>query len=108
MGASRLRILASLVLGALSSGVRAEQDPGADLSTRFRDEIRPLLQARCAKCQGGEKKKGGIDFSAPLDGPAVLEQRKLWKKTFDQLDVLAMPPQKEPALEGPGGAPRAA
>lgn len=98
MGASRLRILAFLVFGALSGGVGAEQE-AADLATRFRDEIRPLLQARCAKCHGAEKKKGGIDFSAPLDGPSVLEQRKLWKKTFDQLDVLAMPPEKEPALD---------
>src|SRR5205814_2049902 len=69
------------------------------LSVRFQDEIRPILNARCAKCHGAEKKKGGIDFSALPEGPRVLDQRKLWKKTYDQIDVLSMPPEKEPALE---------
>ena len=103
MGRTVGRVLAVL-MGILSTAVTSaqEESPGGDsaaLSAQFRDEIRPLLKARCAKCHGAEKKKGGIDFSAVGDGAGLLEQRKLWKKTFDQIDVLAMPPEKEPALE---------
>jgi len=85
---------------ATAPGQAQEASPSAaDLGVLFRDEIRPILQARCTKCHGPEKKKGGIDFSILPDGSAVLDQRKLWKKTFDQVDVLAMPPEKEPALD---------
>jgi len=104
MGRNVRRVLAVVAAATISAGVSPAQDKTlgedvAELSARFRDEIRPLLQARCAKCHGAEKKKGGIDFSMAVDGASVLEQRKLWKKTFDQIDVLAMPPEKEPALE---------
>ena len=91
-----------LVVLALSAAVSAQQEKeGADASlrARFQSEIHPILEARCAKCHGAGKKKGGIDFLVSSDGASVLEQRKLWKKTFDQLDVLAMPPEKEPPLE---------
>jgi len=104
VGRTGRRVLALLLLGTLSASVTSGQEnsdaaDAAGLTARFRDEIRPVLQARCAKCHGAEKKKGGIDFSAIGDGVLVLEQKKLWKKTFDQVDVLAMPPEKEPALE---------
>lgn len=98
------RTLSLLAIATLSAAVSASQEKAADgeaarLRTQYREEIRSILQGRCGKCHGAEKKKGGIDFSIPLDGAAVLEQRKLWKKTFDQIDVLAMPPEKEPALD---------
>jgi mono/diheme cytochrome c family protein len=95
-----LAVLVGMLSPALSSA-QEKSDTGdvIGLSAQFRSEVRPILLARCAKCHGGEKKKGGIDFSALADGAGLLEQRKLWKKTFDQVDVLAMPPQKEPTLE---------
>ncbi|HEV3027344.1 MAG TPA: DUF1595 domain-containing protein, partial [Planctomycetota bacterium] len=104
MGRKSRRVLAVLTLATMSAGASSAQDKpaggdAAGLSARFREEIRPILQARCAKCHGGEKKKGGIDFSILPDAPSILDQRKLWKKTFDQVDVLAMPPEKEPALD---------
>jgi len=97
------RVLAALVV-TLSANVSSSQEKAsgrdsAGLSAQFADEILPILRARCTKCHGAEKKKGGIDFSAVSEGSGLLEQRKLWKKTFDQVDVLAMPPEKEPALE---------
>jgi cytochrome c553 len=96
------RVLGVLVAAALSASASAaaqeKSGDAGDLSARFRNEIRPLLQARCARCHGAEKKKGGIDFSLPFEGTSILEQRKLWRKTFEQLEVLAMPPEKEPAL----------
>ena len=96
------RVWGVFVAAAFAAAPGRAQEAGpsaADLAARFRDEIRPILQARCAKCHGAEKKKGGIDFSSVGDGTSILDHRKLWKKTFDQVDVLAMPPEKEPALE---------
>ncbi|HLY09286.1 MAG TPA: DUF1592 domain-containing protein [Planctomycetota bacterium] len=103
MGRTVRRVVVVLV-GILSAAVSSAQEKSAagdsdGLSAQFRDDIRPILQARCAKCHGAGKKKGGIDFSAVGDGAEVLGQRKLWKKTYDQVDVLAMPPEKESALE---------
>src|SRR4051812_14385697 len=104
MDRSPRRALVILAIGSLwSIAPLTAQEPtaageAADLAARYRNEIRPLLQSRCVKCHGPEKKKGGIDFSLPGEGSAILDQRSLWKKTAAQLDVLAMPPEKEPAL----------
>ena len=49
-----------MLMGILSAAVTSAQEKSAGgdsagLSAQFRDEIRPILQARCVKCHGAEK-----------------------------------------------------
>ena len=71
MDRSPRRALVILAISSLwSIAPLTAQEPivageAADLAARYRNEIRPILQGRCVKCHGPEKKKGGIDFSLP-------------------------------------------
>ncbi len=89
-----LGILLSAPLFAQSS---PPQDPG-DLAARFPAQIRPILEARCFKCHGPQKKKGGIDYARLADGAAALRERRLWKKALLQVEEGEMPPEGEPPL----------
>jgi hypothetical protein len=86
-----------VILLAASVGGAQEAPPG-DLSTRYRETVRPLLESRCIKCHGPEKKKGGIDLAALTDGKTALRERKTWRKAAAQLEALEMPPEGEKPL----------
>jgi cytochrome c553 len=79
-----------------AAGLRPQD--AVDLPGRFTRDIRPILQARCMKCHGTEKKKGGIDYAAIADGKAALRERKTWRKAAVQVEGLEMPPEGEKPL----------
>src|ERR1041384_1425246 len=82
------------VLMLLLPGLLPAQQTGAEeLSASFAREVRPLLESRCGKCHGPQKKKGDVDFSR-----SVLRDRKLWKKALLQVEGNEMPPEGEPPL----------
>src|SRR5215471_16660607 len=67
-------VVVSAVSAAMRAAARAEEeaakpaDRGPDFAAAdvefFEKEIQPLLQARCAKCHGGEEKiKGGLSLA---------------------------------------------
>jgi hypothetical protein len=86
-----------MILFPVASG-RPQDAPSSDLPGRFTRDIRPILQARCVKCHGPEKKKGGIDLGAIPDGKAALRERKTWRRAAAQLSSLEMPPEGEKPL----------
>jgi len=47
---------------ALSLAGSVLQDVAAESTIRFNEDIRPLLNANCAKCHGGVKEAGGLDL----------------------------------------------
>lgn len=82
------------VLMLLLPGLLPAQQAGSDeLSASFARDVRPLLEARCGKCHGPQKKKGDVDFSR-----SALRDRKLWKKALLQVEGNEMPPEGEPPL----------
>jgi hypothetical protein len=84
-------LLAPPRMGARAAGVGANAPAFCD--------VRPILQDRCFKCHGPEKKKGDVDFSTIADDKSASKQRKLWRTAVDQVETLEMPPpSKEPAL----------
>ena len=58
--------------------------------------VRPLLETYCFKCHGPQKQKGHLNFSLASDDSQALRQRKLWRKSADQLAANDMPPDDEP------------
>ena len=62
----------------------------------FRDEVRPFLDAHCARCHNPTKAKGGVDFSKLADASTVKSRRKVWRGVVEQVETLEMPPSGEP------------
>ena len=62
------------------------------------DEIRPILEAKCIKCHGGEKVKGKVDFTKFETEADVDAQFELWETVAAVIEDGEMPPEDEPAL----------
>ena len=90
------RVGGSIALASLLLGFSPQEKPAETLAARYVSQVRPLLEARCFKCHGPQKKKGGIDYASM--GAGVLRERKTWKKALDQVEGLAMPPEEEKPL----------
>ena len=88
---SKMRRAFAIVL-LLPLSLSAQNAPD-ELAARLDKEIRPLLDSHCAKCHGGQKKKGDVDFSK-----AALRDRKIWKKALAQVEAGEMPPEGEKRL----------
>ena len=81
---------ATLALFSLSVTHAAEFD--------FAKDLRPLIEARCAKCHDDKKQKGGVDFSVFKDVNTSLKKHKIWRNALEQIQSKEMPPDDEPAL----------
>src|SRR4029079_10209139 len=60
---ANLKLLGLLALSATllcAPVARAEPNPSPDDARFFETTIRPILQANCVKCHGGEKTRGGL------------------------------------------------
>ena len=79
-----------LALFSLSALEAAEFD--------FAKDLRPLVEARCAKCHDEKKQKGGVDFSVFKDVNSSLKKHKIWRNALEQIQSREMPPDDEPAL----------
>ena len=67
----------------------------AEAPVDFAHGIRPLLETYCFKCHGPAKQKSHINFSLFNDDSAAARQRKLWRKSIDQVAGREMPPDDE-------------
>jgi hypothetical protein len=65
------------------------------LEAEFSEKIRPLLQAYCFGCHGGEKLKGDINIEDYKSLSSVQRNPKFWRNVVDQLGAEEMPPEDE-------------
>ncbi len=102
----------SWLLAWIGLGIAASHAAAGEPSTRASDvslgrEAMALLKARCVKCHGPIKPKGGLNLSSPRalarggeSGPAIepgsLENSALW----EQVEGGEMPPKPEEPLAG--------
>jgi hypothetical protein len=77
--------VAGLTLLGHAANSRGEED--------FAAPIRPLLEAHCVKCHGGEKTEGGADLTGLTGELDLLEARKLWESVVEQVETGEMPPK---------------
>ena len=83
---------------AALGGVLLVARPLAAGELSFRQDIYPVLAARCVKCHGPEEKSGNVDFSSLSDDRMAARQRRLWRKALARVETGEMPPADEPPL----------
>jgi uncharacterized membrane protein len=77
----------------------------APAAPTFQHDVRPIFEAKCMKCHGAEKKKGGLDLrtlSSALAGgsegtpivPGQPDKSLLWQQIVEN----EMPPEDEKPL----------
>lgn len=121
----KLRAATIALLGVLAASVsttRAEVDlsklpaPSTQKGVTYEKDIRPLFEASCIRCHGGDKPKAGLRLDS-LKG--VIQGSKEGKvvvagKSKESVLVIAvsrldeeraMPPKFKPGQGGPGGGP---
>lgn len=88
LGWSGSRVEAAPAGAAWSSEVQRVQ-------TRFREDVRPILDRHCFRCHDEQKKKGEVRLDL-VSGELVGKEPFLLRKMLDQLTEAAMPPEDEP------------
>jgi hypothetical protein len=97
-----LPALAGGVVVVLAAGLAALRTrPQEAPKPAFAAHVRPFLDAYCASCHGPQKAKAKLDFSKFPDEAAVLADRKLWKRVWDQVQAFEMPPEDAKAQPKP-------
>lgn len=87
-------LAASLLVCA--SRVAAE---GADVASRYENEILPIMVDYCYDCHGDGLKKGELALDSYESISEMIEDRDQWKKIRDHIDFRLMPPPDEFAPE---------
>lgn len=97
------RRLVSIVvlLSTLAGSLRgAETDP-AEL--RFETQVQPILQAKCARCHGSEKRNAGLSLATAADltqggdgGPVLVPGKPDESPLYQKIHDGEMPPEGEP------------
>src|SRR5207253_8993407 len=84
------------------TGSSATADPPAP---SFRDDIRPLLDAKCIRCHGEKVRKADLDLSTPAgilqggeSGAAVVAGKPEKSPLYEEVHKGEMPPAKKDAL----------
>ncbi|MFO0970093.1 MAG: DUF1592 domain-containing protein [Gemmataceae bacterium] len=72
----------------------AQEAPGGDVATAYERDVRPLLAKRCFSCHGGAKARADLNLEG-LKGKE-LTAPKLWKKVWERVRTLQMPPAGQP------------
>ncbi len=85
-----LLFVAALVQG-LAGALHAE-----DGTTRFTDEIQPILVDYCYGCHSGGSKKGSVSFDDRKSTEELLGDRKLWLSALKNVRLGIMPPLGKP------------
>ena len=88
-----LAAIVLLLASQVSSAIAAEPT-AAQLESRFRDTVRPFLQAHCFECHDKEKHKGDLDLSAYATLDTVAKDYRRWDTVREQLQAGNMPPEK--------------
>ena len=73
----------------------AAQNPAEIVQREFHDKIEPLLQDYCYDCHGDGEKKGDLTLDEYANPSALLEDRKVWLRIWENLRTEMMPPAKK-------------
>lgn len=73
----------------------AAQNPAEIVQREFHDKIEPLLQDYCYDCHGDGEKKGDLALDEYANPSALLEDRKVWLRIWENLRTEMMPPAKK-------------
>ncbi len=90
----RAFILTALLLCAVGwrGGLRAAEVPA---TTRFNQQIRPLLEDYCYDCHGNGETRGGVALDAFNSGTNLIAGRDVWWRVLKNLRAGLMPPAKK-------------
>jgi hypothetical protein len=73
---------------------RGPEAAAAPVAARFRETVRPFLEAYCLDCHGKDKPKGDLDLSGFTTAEAVARDLARWELVLEQLEAETMPPAK--------------
>ena len=62
--------------------------------SRADSSIKAFVTKHCVDCHGAEQPEAGVDLNGPYDDRALLENRDVWLRALQQLEVGAMPPDE--------------
>ena len=97
---SSIRVLPSLALSGLLIGGAFSSAAWAEGVTLQKD-VKPLLQEYCLDCHNAEKQKGDLNLVEYLDNEKLYENREIWEKVLETVELGDMPPSKAPQLKDP-------
>ena len=86
------------VLLATRIGPASEPLPFGELSVKYRNLIRPVLQRYCVSCHGGKSPKGDIDLGSVKSIVDIRRDPQVWQDMLFMLDNRQMPPRKSDQL----------
>lgn len=92
-----LSVTGGVVASSLATVTRAASSNDAS-TLKYEQDIRPLLDTACFHCHGPSKKKGKVDFSTFADDRSAGRDRKLWRRSIEQIETGEMPPEGEKPL----------
>jgi hypothetical protein len=88
-----------------AAGPDVGKENGPARVPRYRDDIQPLLQAKCARCHGQKPRRADLDVTTPAgilkggeSGPAVVLGKPDDSPLYEKVHTGAMPPGKNPRL----------
>src|SRR5438132_1553369 len=107
-----LAVAAAALLTSFSRA-RAGTDPSPGPGLKaFREEVRPLLTAKCLACHGGDRKRGGLDLRRRAgalaggdSGPAVVPGAAGQSLLYRKLAGRELPPPKRSTPSSPTARP---
>ena len=87
---------------SLTAGVSlADQNPAEIVESEFHKKIEPLLQDYCYDCHGDGADKGDLTLDEYAHTSALLEDRKIWLRIWENLRTEMMPPPKKKSQPTP-------
>ena len=66
--------------------------------TRYDEEIRPVLERRCAECHNEKRAEGGLSLERFSDGERAAEDGFVWEQVTARIHRREMPPPGRPPL----------
>ena len=86
----------------LTAGVSlADQKAAKVVESEFHKKIEPLLQDYCYDCHGDGADKGDLTLDEYAHTSALLEDRKIWLRIWENLRTEMMPPPKKKSQPTP-------
>ena len=78
------------------SETQVEKKAGPSLQKRFDTTVLPFLKSHCLACHGPDKTRGDVTLHATSADPKDTKAVALWSQVLEQLEIMAMPPEKKP------------